>query len=247
MSQTEHAHVLDPNRTITIVSGMPRSGTSMMMQMLEAAGLEVATDSRRIADSDNPNGYYELDAVKRLREDSSFLKSVVGRVVKVVAPLIPFLPPEYDYRVISMERDLDEVLASQRVMLDRRGNSEVRQSEDEALARAYRHQLEKVNLWLAGQGNVRTCFVSYRLALTSPMEISATVFTFLDETGAFGAMINRSEARELAPTRMAAVIDPHLHRQRRVLGGDSETGAVRQQELGAEISGEPNGRVDESR
>jgi hypothetical protein len=222
MSQTEHARVLDPNRTITIVSGMPRSGTSMMMQMLEAAGLEVATDSRRIADSDNPNGYYELDAVKRLREDSSFLKSVVGRVVKVVAPLMPFLPPEYDYRVISMERDLDEVLASQRVMLDRRGNSEVRQSEDEALARAYRRQLEKVNLWLAGQANIRACFVSHRLALRSPMEVSVTVLTFLVETGAFGTTANGSEARELVQTRMAAVVDPDLHRQCRVPGGTPE-------------------------
>jgi hypothetical protein len=213
MTETEREPALERGRTITIVSGLPRSGTSMMMQMLGAAGLEVATDDRRIADSDNPNGYYELDAVKRLREDSSFLKSIVGQVVKVVSPLIPLLPSKYDYRVISMERDLDEIMASQRVMLDRRGSSGVRQPDDEALARAYRRQLEKVNLWMAGQPNVRTCFVSHRQALTSPREIGMAVATFLDETGAFQGMTNESKTRELAATRMAAVIDPHLYHE----------------------------------
>ena len=121
----------------------------MMMQMLEAAGLEVATDGRRAADADNPKGYYELDAVKRLREDSSFLQSIVGQAVKVVAPLLSFLPPEYDYRVIFMERDLDEIMASQRSMLDRVAGGDVRESDDEALARAYGHQLAQVRRWLA--------------------------------------------------------------------------------------------------
>jgi hypothetical protein len=217
MTQSEREGGLDPNRTITVVSGLPRSGTSMMMQMLEAAGLEVATDGRRIADSDNPNGYYELDAVKRLREDSSFLKSVVGQVVKVVSPLITFLPPEYDYRVILMERDLDEILASQRLMLDRRASGEVRQrddADDAALTRAYQHQLEKVKLWLAARANVRTCFVSHRRAMSSPVETGAAVAAFLDETGSFGMMGNRSEARALAEQRMARVVDSHLYHHR---------------------------------
>ena len=213
MTQTEREPVLEPGRTITIVSGLPRSGTSMMMQMLEAAGMEVATDGRRIADSDNPNGYYELDAVKRLRKDSSFLKSIVGQVVKVVSPLIPFLPPNYDYRVILMERDLDEIMASQRVMLDRQGRGDIRRADDVALARAYRRQLEKVNLWLADQANVRTCFVSHRQALTSPGETGLAVSKFLDESGAFQGMTNESKARELAATRMAAVVDPHLYHE----------------------------------
>jgi hypothetical protein len=107
---------LDPARMITIVSGLPRSGTSMMMQMLEAAGLEIASDALRAADADNPRGYYELEAVKRIRDDDSFLGECVGRVVKIVAPLLPSLPEEYDYRIVFMERDLAEVLASQREM-----------------------------------------------------------------------------------------------------------------------------------
>lgn len=214
MSQIEAVRALDPSRTITVVSGLPRSGTSMMMQMLEAAGLELATDGHRAANSDNPLGYFELEAVKRLREDSSFLKSVIGRVVKVVTPLIPFLPPEYVYRVISMERDLDEILASQRVMLDRRGSGEIHDVDDETLARAYRRQLEKVNLWMAGQSNVRVCAVSHRLALGSPSEVGLRVTAFLEETGAFEPMQGRSEADALVATRMAAVVDSHLYRQR---------------------------------
>ena len=214
MSQTELPRALDPSRTITVVSGLPRSGTSMMMQMLEAAGLEVATDTRRTANSDNPQGYYELEAVKRLREDSSFLKSVTGRVVKVVTPLIPFLPPEYDYRVISMERDLVEILASQRVMLENQGSGETHDVEDAALERAYARQLEKVNLWLAEQPNVRACVVPHRLALGSPSEVGILVAAFLDETGAFGPSDDRSGVRALAATRMAAAIDSDLHRQR---------------------------------
>jgi hypothetical protein len=110
-----------------------------------------------------------------------------------------------------MERDLDEILASQRIMLDRRGSGEARQADDEALARAYRHQLEKVSSWLAGRANVRTCFVSHRQALTSPGETSVAVASFLDETGAFRGMTNESKCRDHAATRMAAVIDPHLY------------------------------------
>lgn len=218
MSRVETPRPLDPQRTITIVSGLPRSGTSMMMQILEAAGLELATDDHRVPDADNPNGYFELDAAKRLRDDSSFLDSVVGRVIKVVTPQLFFLPREYDYRVISMERELDEVLASQRVMLDRKGSAENARADDLALADAYRRQLERVNLWLAGQVSIRHCVVSYHLLLTSTAVAVSVVSAFLEETGAFetigSASEDGSEARELVETRMAAVVDPDLYHQR---------------------------------
>jgi len=90
--------------TIGIVSGLPRSGTSMIMQMLDAAGLPVLTDGLRPPDSDNPRGYYEFEPVKALKTDASFLEAAVGRVVKVVAPLLPSLPPAYDYRIVFVER-----------------------------------------------------------------------------------------------------------------------------------------------
>lgn len=215
MSQINPASPLDPGRTITVVSGMPRSGTSMMMQMLEAAGFPIATDGQRFADVDNPKGYYELEVVKRLPKDTSFLKSVVGQVVKVVAPLLRCLPPVYDYRVIFMERDLDEVLASQREMLDRNAGGDVRRVDDEALARAFTRQLREVVLWLAEQENIRTCFVSHRLAVASPIEVSESVSEFLERTGAFVPPLGTSNARELAPTRMAGVVDASLYRLRR--------------------------------
>jgi hypothetical protein len=215
MSQINPASPLDPGRTITVVSGMPRSGTSMMMQMLEAAGFPIATDGQRFADVDNPKGYYELEVAKRLPKDASFLRAIVGQVVKVVAPLLRFLPPAYDYRVIFMERDLDEVLASQREMLDRHDGGDVRRADDEALARAFARQLREVSLWLAEQENIRTCFVSHRLAVDSPAEISESVAEFLERTGAFKLPLGTSNARELAPARMAGVVDASLYRRRR--------------------------------
>jgi hypothetical protein len=180
----------------------------MMMQMLEAAGLEIATDGARKADPDNPRGYYELEAVKRLREDASFLPNAVGRVVKVVAPLLPSLPPEYDYRVVFMERDLDEVLASQRQMLERIGEQQGH-ADDAALARAFTRQLRRVKLWLDGQENVRSCFVSHRRTLTAPGEAAVVVAEFLAQNGGV------EPADAIA--RMAEAIDPKLHRQQRAL------------------------------
>ena len=204
----------DVTRSITIVSGMPRSGTSMMMQMLEAAGLTVVTDRRRVPDDDNPNGYFELDAVKRLRTDASFLAEAIGKVVKVVAPLLPSLPPRFDYRIVFMERDLDEVLSSQREMLERSGEAATR-VDDPALKRAYARELDRVKLWLAEQPNVEATFVSHRLAFEAPAQTAETVAEFLfqasREEGA-------SEGPDLLGARvesMARVVDASLRRHGR--------------------------------
>ncbi len=204
---------LDPARTITIVSGLPRSGTSMMMQMLEAAGFEIASDGRRVADRDNPKGYYELDAVKRLREDASCPGEAVGRAVKVIAPLLPSLSGDSDSRVIFVERALDEVLASQRAMLDPKRVSGA-QPDDDALKRAYENQLSEVKSWLASQTNVRTAFVAHCLMLRTPDRVARSVADFISATGGFpngpnqlGALGSRIEA-------MARIVDARLHRYR---------------------------------
>jgi hypothetical protein len=214
MSQTGSMRPLDPARTITIVSGMPRSGTSMMMQMLEAAGLEVATDESRVADEDNPKGYYELDAVKRMPDDAAFMKSLIGRVVKVVAPLLIHLPPEYDYRILFIERDLDEIMASQRSMLERLSGGEVSETHDEALAQAIEHQLGHVKRWLAQQEQIRTCFVRYRFVLDAAREASVVVADFLEETGGLPSR-PEFETKAVVASRMAAVVDPGLYRHSR--------------------------------
>jgi hypothetical protein len=199
---------------MTVVSGLPRSGTSLMMQMLEAAGLELAIDQSRVADRHNPNGFFELDAVRRLREDASFLESIVGKAVKVVVPLVMSLPQEYDYRVILMERDLGEVLASQRAMLDLAGADPVSDSDDQALARAFRHEQEKLNVWLAEQKNIRSCRVSHQRAICSPMEVSELVYEFLCETGAVERHGAGSDFQARTRNRMARIVDPRLHHQR---------------------------------
>src|SRR5947209_18564630 len=111
------------NSEIVIVSGLPRSGTSLMMQMLEAGGLEVVTDGIRAADTDNPRGYYEFERVKKIKTDAAWLPGARGKAVKMVSQLLYDLPAGEAYRILFMDRDLDEVLASQEKMLARLGRS----------------------------------------------------------------------------------------------------------------------------
>jgi len=111
-------------KAIIIVSGLPRSGTSMMMKMLEAAGLEILTDHLRAADDNNPKGYYEFERVKQLKAgDFDWLPQARGKVVKIISALLEYLPNQYEYKIIFMRRNMDEVLSSQRQMLMRDGNS----------------------------------------------------------------------------------------------------------------------------
>jgi len=222
MHRASDARPLDPLRSITIVSGLPRSGTSMMMQMLEVAGLDLAIDQLRAADDDNPKGYYELDAVRRLPKDDAFLWDAVGRVVKVVSPLLRFLPEAHDYRVIFMMRDLREVLASQREMLARRAeqNAEPQRElpDDEALERAFEHQTRDAMKWLAGREGVRTCFVTHALLLDSPAETCGHIADFLDETGGFASDGTEERRRDHVVSSMAGIVDRALYRQRNGVG-----------------------------
>src|SRR5512143_2182608 len=104
-----------------IVSGLPRSGTSMMMRVLEAGGMEVAVDNVRRADEDNPRGYYEFEQVKNIRQDKSWFNGLQGRAVKMVSMLLYDLPADKRYKIVFMKRNMQEILSSQRIMLDRRG------------------------------------------------------------------------------------------------------------------------------
>src|SRR3990167_393038 len=100
---------------IVIVSGLPRSGTSLMMQMLRAGGMSLLIDDQRPADADNPHGYWEYEPVKRLQHDNSWLPQAEGKAVKVVSALLQYLPPRHTYKIIVMHRPMQEVLASQAV------------------------------------------------------------------------------------------------------------------------------------
>jgi len=184
---------------VTVVTGLPRSGTSLMMQMLAAGGIPPLTDDHRVADESNPRGYFEYEAVKRLRSDQSWLEQARGHAVKIIHALMRELPVDgrFQYRVLLMRRPLEEVLSSQRAMLERQG----KQSADpNLLAKVYRAQLEQLEQWMAGL----TCFavlpVQHRDVISSPAETAGTIAQFLGEN--------------LDVVRMAESVDPALYRER---------------------------------
>ena len=183
---------------ITVVSGLPRSGTSMMMQMLRAGGLTCLTDELREADISNPKGYFEFEKVKGLRADNSWLPEAKGKVIKIISPLLSCLPPELNYKTIFMERDLGEVLASQRKMLANQGRGEENLS-DERLGQIFAQQLRQVRKMLADR-HISTLFLGYKDVLEDPVEISTQLRAFL--------------GNNLDQQAMRDVVDHNLYRQR---------------------------------
>lgn len=185
---------------VTVVSGLPRSGTSMMMQILEAGGIPPLTDNLRAPDEDNPRGYYEFEAVKQVAEDASWVAHAGGKVVKLVYKLLYDLPGGYRYQVVFMRRALPEVIASQEEMLRRKAlpAGEVDPAVLEAL---YCRQLDDVEGWLAQQENFRVLYVDYRDVLHS-------VDRVVDELNGFlGGWLDTAAMRQ--------VPDRALYRQRR--------------------------------
>jgi hypothetical protein len=185
--------------TIVVVSGLPRSGTSMMMKMLEAGGLPVLTDHVRTADEDNPRGYYEFERVKQIEHDQSWLADARGKVVKMIAALLKHLPGAYRYKIVFMQRHIDEVLASQRQMLVRRGEPTDR-IPDEKMAALFDKHVERVRAWLDGQPNMQVLYVHYSDVLADPAQQARRLNRFLGNT--------------LDAKDMAQVVDPTLYRQR---------------------------------
>jgi len=184
---------------ITIVSGLPRSGTSMMMKILEAGGLEIFTDNQRLADEDNPKGYYELEQVKALKDgDDAWIKDALGKVVKVISSLLEFLPANYKYKIIFMRREIAEILASQRQMLIRRGESS--DGDDRKMAEMFQEHLKRVRVWLANQPNMETLYVDYNALMADPAPEIKKVANFL-------GLDEKLEA-------MLAVPDKNLYRQK---------------------------------
>lgn len=170
----------------------------MLMQMLDAAGYPCLTDGVRKADADNPRGYFEYDKVKRLRRDCSWMPEAKGKAIKIIAQLIPFLPFQFSYRVIFIERDISEVLSSQRKMLQRQGKNGGNLS-DAQLHRIFERQLLEVKQML-GQRNIAMLDVAYSDTLQRPMEIAEKIREFLRE--------------DLDVCAMAAAMAPNLHCQR---------------------------------
>ena len=191
--------------TVNIVSGLPRSGTSMMMKMLEAGGIEVLIDNIRKADEDNPKGYYEFERVKKVKEDQEWLDDARGKVVKMVSMLLLDLPDNYNYKVVFMRREMSEILRSQRIMLERHGQEPVSPEEaakeDRVMDYNYRKHLIKVHNAIAKRPNFELIYVKYNDFLADPQPHVTTVADFFDG--------------ELDEAEMQKVVDPALYRNRK--------------------------------
>ncbi|MEP0847205.1 MAG: sulfotransferase family protein [Phycisphaerae bacterium] len=185
---------------LTIVSGLPRSGTSMMMRMLDEGGLPAITDNIRKPDADNPKGYYEFEPVKKTKEDPSWVNGSEGKVVKMVYRLLYDLPAGRQYRVIMMRRNLDEVIKSQEVMLERSGKAGGKLSDDK-LKKMFADELAKVEAWMDERGGFQYVEIDYNDMLKNPVPLAARINQFLDGG--------------LDEAKMAAVVDPSLYRQRK--------------------------------
>ncbi len=175
---------------IVVVSGLPRSGTSLMMQMLAAGGLPVHSDGERKSDSDNPKGYFEWERIKQLPKDPSLIAETEGKVVKVISQLVLSLPPDHEYRVIFMQRPLPEVLKSQDEMLRRRGNADSN-THTSAIEEAFQRHLIDVNKWLAGKPNVQVSRVHYHRVLREPKAVAEEIAAFLQVPLDIEAMVRQ--------------------------------------------------------
>jgi GTP1/Obg family GTP-binding protein len=187
---------------IIVVSGLPRSGTSMMMKMLNAAELEIVTDEIRTADEDNPKGYFELEKVKELDKggDKSWVAEHRGKVLKVISSLLKDLPDDCRYKVILMRRDLNEVIASQNKMLVRRGEKADGEDDDKMIA-LYTTHLRKLELLLRESPNFECLEIHYRQVVETPREQAQRVADF----------IGRGDRAEV----MADAVDRQLYRNRK--------------------------------
>jgi len=186
-------------KIITIVSGLPRSGTSMMMRILEAGGMRILKDEIRKADEDNPAGYYEFEKVKELKKDPSWLENAKGKAVKIISSLLEHLPERYTYKIIFMHRNMEEILNSQRQMLIRRGEP-TDEVSDEKIGKMFLKHLQKIEERLNKQSNMDVLTIHYNEILKEPAK--------------HGEIINRFLGNTLNTKNMTGVIDRTLYRQR---------------------------------
>ena len=190
-------------KTFVLVSGLPRSGTSLVMQLLEAGGLPVMTDAQRGADVDNPRGYYEWEAIKQIGKKPELLDdaAVHGRAIKCISMLLPMMPAKHDYKVVFITRPIAEVVVSQRAMTTRLGTKGAN-LDAEQLERGLRAHREELRKWAAAAPHIDLLEIDYPVLVCDPEPIISKLVVFL--------------GRERLPNEVAmgAVIDPSLYRKR---------------------------------
>ena len=184
---------------LLIVSGLPRSGTSLMMQMLKAGGIEPMTDSKRAADEDNPEGYWEWEDVKRLPKHPRLIEQAAGKAVKVISAILPSLPPPHRYTIIYMVRPTEQVVDSQWAMLARQGQNP--KSEKQHLIEVQEHHSRELRQALATSDRVRLLEVSYPELVADPTAVIAKLAELLP-------------GRFTPAPAVAACVKPTLHRNR---------------------------------
>jgi len=177
----------------------------MMMRILEAGGLSVLTDKVRRPDDDNPRGYYEFERVKQIETDKAWLPDAQGKVVKMISALLKHLPPDYEYRIVFMVREMAEILASQRKMLVNRGEPTDKVA-DEVMARMFTKHLAQIREWLASQPNVKVLYVDYNETIRDPTTQVELINGFFEH--------------RLDTAAMQDVIEPGLYRQRHPQASD---------------------------
>ncbi len=196
------AEINDKNGTVVIVSGLPRSGTSLMMQAIHAGGMEVFVDEERPADENNKKGYYEHQLVKKIARNKTWISDAVGKGVKVISHLVQHLPARYKYKIIFMERHLSEITRSQQKMLKRLGKETTESNEkiNAPLYIKFGEHLRDIKSWLEDQPHIEVCYVNYNEMINNPAGEAARVNNFLGKT--------------LNVDKMSAVVDMELYREK---------------------------------
>ena len=186
---------------VVVVSGLPRSGTSMVMSMLQAGGVPILTDYLREADEDNPKGYFEFEKVKNLGEtgDKSWVRDARGKAVKVISHLLKELPDDNFYRIIFARRDLEEVITSQNIMLKRQEESNP--VDDTKAIELYRKHLVNVRFLVRRKQNLEMIELAYSETLIDP--------------GSSAERINRFLGGNLNTEEMLSTVDQRLYRNRK--------------------------------
>ncbi len=164
---------------ITIVSGLPRSGTSMMMQILKSGGMKVVTDNIRKANEDNPHGYYEYERVKKIKEDTAWLKETRGKAFKMISQLLYDLPSNENYKIIFMNRKMNEILASQSKMLERMGSNKGGKKK-EKMGKFFDKHLCEIKDWIESRKCMAVLYIDYNDFLVNSDEHIKTLNRFLN-------------------------------------------------------------------
>lgn len=191
------------DKPVIVVSGVPRSGTSLVMQMLATGGVDIATDNIRKADRDNPKGYFEVEKVKKLKNDAGWLNDVRGKAIKIVSPLLYHIPSILRYKVIFVQRNMQEILDSQNKMYQRLQKS-TPDIEDAVLAEKFNLHLQKISDWIRKKNNIECLYVQYREIVSDPIGQAQKIQEFLNLPLNIEAMAN--------------VVDASLYRNRRETG-----------------------------